>query len=53
MEEIQRVIDTGDLYSATAPGGHHRRMYRWKDLKTFLERQPCEIVAPRPPASSR
>jgi len=45
MEEIQGVIDTGDLYGATAPGGHYCRMYRWADLKALLERHECEIVA--------
>ncbi len=45
MEEIQKVIETGDLYGATAPGGHRCRMYRWEDLKALLERQPCEIIA--------
>jgi hypothetical protein len=44
MEEIGKIVDTGDLYRVTAPGGHHCRMYRWKDLKTLLERHPCEVI---------
>jgi ubiquinone/menaquinone biosynthesis C-methylase UbiE len=45
MEAARRVMETGDQYGATAPGGHRCRMYRWQDLKSLLERHPCEIVA--------
>lgn len=45
VEEIQKVIDTGDLYGAAALNGHRCRMYRWADLEALLQRHPCEIVA--------
>jgi hypothetical protein len=45
MEEVRRVVDTGDQYGVTAPDGHHCRMYRWEDLKALLERHPCEVVS--------
>ena len=45
MEEVSRVVYTGDQHGVTTPGGHHCRMYRWEDLKVLLERHPCEVVA--------
>ena len=45
MEEVQRVVDTGDQYGVVAPHGHHCHMYRWEELKAILERHSCEIVA--------
>lgn len=45
MEAVRRVVDTGDQYGVTAPGGHYCRMYRWEDLKALLDRHPCEVVS--------
>ncbi len=45
MEEVQRVVDTGDLRGDASQNDHHCRMYRWADLEALLERHPCEIVA--------
>jgi SAM-dependent methyltransferase len=44
-EEVRRVVDTGDQYGVTAPGGHYCRMYRWEDLEALLERHPCKVVS--------
>ncbi len=45
MEEVRRVVDTGDLHGVASRSGHHCRMYRWADLEALLDRHPCEIVA--------
>ena len=44
LEEVQRILDTGD-FDGDAAAGHPMRSYRWSRLRALLDRHPAEVVA--------
>lgn len=44
LEKIQKLFEDGDVTGKLASNGHHCRMYRWNELKSLLQKHPCEIV---------
>jgi len=44
LERIQKLFEDGDVTGKLASNGHRCRMYRWNDLRSLLQKHPCEII---------
>lgn len=44
LERIQKLFDDGEVINKLASNGHQCQMYRWSELRSLLQRHPCEIV---------
>jgi 2-polyprenyl-3-methyl-5-hydroxy-6-metoxy-1,4-benzoquinol methylase len=45
IEEMQAVLDTGDLPTHHSSMGMPMHLFSWAELRTLLERHPCDLIA--------